>query len=234
MDTSIAVADGTIRGYISVPQEEISGKPPWPGVVVVHDALGLTRDTRRITARFATAGFVALAPDLYSRGGLPRCVRSVFRQLTAGEGRAFDDLDATRRMLADRAYCSGKVGVVGFCLGGGFALLAAAKGFQASAPYYGGMSRDVSFLDDACPIVASYGRRDPSLKGEAARLEAELSRRGVPHDVKEYPDAGHSFANELPFGPLNVLARISGFGYHHESSEDAWRRVLAFFTEHPH
>lgn len=232
METSIAVGDAEIEGYLAQPQTEIAGPGPWPGVVVVHDVFGLTRDTRLITERFATAGFVALAPDLYSRGGLVRCVRSVFRAMLAGQGRAHDDLEATRRTLAERDDCSGRVGVVGFCLGGGFALVAASGEFDASAPYYGDLPADMSVLDDACPVVASFGGKDPTLKGAAAKLESELTARGIPHDVKEYPQARHSFANQFPLGPLNLLARISGFGYDHEASEDSWRRVLAFFSNH--
>lgn len=232
MELSIPVADGTLDGYLATPQPDVSGPGPWPGVVVVHDAFGLGRDTRLITERFATAGFVALAPDLYSRGGMVRCVKSVFRSLVAQRGQAFDDLDAARRLLADSADCTRKVGVVGFCMGGGFALVAAGRAFDASAPYYGQLPTDLSVLDGACPIVASFGRKDPSLRGAAATLDDELTERGVTHDVKEYPDAGHSFANQLPLGPLNVVARLAGFGYHHESSEDAWRRVLAFFSKH--
>ncbi|MCP2255669.1 carboxymethylenebutenolidase [Prauserella aidingensis] len=232
METTVDVTDGTIGGYLAEPQSEVAGPGPWPGVVVVHDVFGLTRDTRLITERFATAGFVALAPDLYSRGGLVRCVRSVFRSMMAGSGRAFDDLEATRRALAERDDCTGRVGIVGFCLGGGFALVAASGEFDASAPYYGQLPADRSVLDDACPVVASFGGKDPTLKGAAEQLEGELAARGIPHDVKEYPQARHSFANQLPLGPLNLLARVSGFGYDHEASEDSWRRVLAFFGEH--
>ncbi|SFP79090.1 carboxymethylenebutenolidase [Amycolatopsis arida] len=247
MRTRIPTQDGAIDGYLAQPE----GSGPWPGVVVVHDALGLGQDIRNIADRFAGAGYLAIVPDLYSRGGRLRCVKAVFQQLMAGHGRAFDDLDAARQclmgrtppgsappspgarsMLAGRADCTGKVGVVGFCMGGGFALAAASREFAASAPYYGQLPNDLSLLDGACPVVASFGRKDPTLRGAAAQLEDALRERDVPHDVKEYPDAGHSFANHLPFGPLNVLARVSGFGYHHESSEDAWRRVLAFFGEH--
>ena len=228
----IPVTDGTIRGYLAGPIEAVSGKPPWPAVVVVHDALGLNDDARNITDRFATAGYLALAPDLYSRGGFVRCVKTVFQELAAAKGRSFDDLDAARGYLAGRPDCTGKVGVVGFCAGGGFALVGATRGFDASAPYYGQPPKDLSILDGACPIVASFGKRDPSLRGAAGKLERELSARGIPHDIKEYPDAGHSFANQFHLGPLNVVARIAGFGYHRESSEDAWRRVLAFFAQH--
>lgn len=247
MDVRVPTPDGGIVGYQAEPQTEVSGPEPYPGVVVVHDAFGITMDARNITDRFATAGYLALAPDLYSRGGRIRCIRTVFRELLAGRGRAFDDLDAARRALAGRPDCSGRVGVVGFCMGGGFALVAAAgpgrggpttgdtgeKGrFAAAAPYYGQLPADLSVLDGACPIVASFGRRDPTLRGAAGKLTTKLTEQGIPHDVMEYPDAGHSFANQLPLGPLNQVAKFAGFGYDHEASEHAWRRVQAFFAEH--
>jgi carboxymethylenebutenolidase len=233
METTITTQDGTIDGYLAVPQREVSGAGPWPGVVVVHDAVGMSDDTRGITARFATAGYLALAPNLYARGGRARCVRGVFRELMAGTGRAHDDLDAARVALAGRADCTGKVGIAGFCMGGGFAILGATRDFDASAPYYGMLPRDTSVLDGACPIVASFGARDrlPGMKGAADRLDRVLTEYDVPHDVREYPKAGHSFANRMA-GPLNALLRVGGFAYHHESSEDAWRRVLAFFASH--
>jgi carboxymethylenebutenolidase len=234
VETTIATENGTVRGYLTIPQPEVSGPAPWPGVVVVHDAAGVSDDTRLIADRFATAGYLAVAPNLYSRGGVARCVRAVFQQLMAGTGQAHDDLDAARRHLAHRSDCTGKVGVVGFCMGGGFALLAATRDFDASAPYYGEVPADVSVLDGACPIVASYGARDrlPNMKGSAGRLQLALTEFGVPHDVKEYPGAGHSFANRLATGPLNALLKVTGLHYDHEASEDAWRRVLSFFAKH--
>lgn len=231
MNVPIPTTHDEIDGYLAQPQSEVAGTGPWPGVVVVQDAFGLNDDLRAIAERFATAGYLALAPNLYSRGGI-RCVKAVFSNLRAGQGRAFDDIDAARRLLLGRADCTGKVGVAGFCLGGGFALAAGPRGFDASAPYYGELPGDPSALDGSCPVVASYGAKDPSLKGAADRLRDLLSERDVPHDVKEYPDAGHSFANRLPLGPFSPIARIAGFGYHHESSEDAWRRVFRFFAVH--
>ncbi|RZS37869.1 carboxymethylenebutenolidase [Herbihabitans rhizosphaerae] len=228
----IPVADGVIEGYLARPVPSVSGDGPYPAVVIVPDVSGLTEDARAHADRFATAGYLALAVNLYSRGGLVRCIRSVFRDLLAAKGRTFEDVDAARSLLADRDDCTGKVGVVGFCLGGGFALVAATRGFDAAAPYYGVMPRDLSVLDGSCPMVASFGRKDPMLRGAADTLERKLTEQGTPHDVKEYPDAAHSFANRLPGGPFNVLLKVAGFAYHHESSEDAWRRVMDFFGDH--
>jgi carboxymethylenebutenolidase len=226
---TIPAPNGPIEGYLAVPTAEVSGEGPWPGVVVIHDALGFNDDVRQIAARFATAGHVAIVPNLYARGGAIRCVRGIFKALSSGHGPAFEDIEAARKLIADRDDCTGRIGIVGFCMGGGFALLCAPRGFQASAPYYGVMPKDLAMIDGACPVVASLGGKDFTLKGAAATLEAALTERNIPHDVKEYPDAGHSFANRI--SPA-ALVKVLGFGYHHESSEDAWRRVLTFFGEH--
>ncbi|GAA4538450.1 dienelactone hydrolase family protein [Amycolatopsis samaneae] len=228
MEISVPTPGGPIDGYLAEPD----GDGPHPAVVIIHDVTGLTQDARNITDRFAAEGYLALSPNMYARGGLVRCVKGVFQNLFAQQGRAFDDIEASRQLLAAREDCTGKVGVVGFCMGGGFALIAATREFDASAPYYGMLPKDLSVLDGACPIVGSFGRKDVSLRGAAAKLEAKLSEAGIPHDVKEYPDAGHSFANQFRLGPLNALIKVAGFGYHHDSSEDAWRRVTAFFGEH--
>jgi carboxymethylenebutenolidase len=233
MDLTVPTPNGEIEGYLAVPVPAVSGAGPWPGVVVLPDILGLSEDVRSIADRFGTAGYLALVVNQYSRGGFLRCVRSVFEQVRAGAGPAFDDIEAARELLAGRPDCTGKVGVTGFCLGGGFALLAAPRGFDASAPYYGAVPDDPSVLAGACPVVASFGARDNVLRGAADRLRRILTELGVPHDVKEYPAAGHSFANRMPLGPLNVVLKVAfGVGYHHESAEDAWRRVLTFFATH--
>ena len=235
MDLKIPVdgPDLTINGYLALPQAEVAGPGPWPGVVVVHDIVGVGDDVRAIAERFATAGYVTLVPDLYSRGGMMRCVRAVFGQLRAAGGQAFDDIEAARQLLLGRSDTTDKVGVVGFCMGGGFALVSAARGFDAGAPYYSPLPvRDDEF-DGACPIVASFGGRDKGLKTAPDKLEKLLTERGIDHDIKVYPEAGHAFANRLPLGPFGPIVRIAlGMGYHHESSEDAWRRVLTFFATH--
>lgn len=219
-----------IDGYLAVPP---TGEGPWPAVVVVQDAFGLGDAIRAHADRLATAGYLAVAPDLYSRGGMLRCVRQTFRSMVTRSGQAFDDIEATRRFVLLRGDCTGKVGVIGFCMGGGFALGLVDRGFDASAPNYGRLPRDLEhLLEHACPVVASYGGRDRTLRGAAAELEAALETRGIPHDVKEYPDAGHGFMERHDLGPATRLVRVAGLGYHHDSAEDAWGRILRFFGEH--
>ena len=126
---------------------------------------------------------------------------------------------------------SGAVGIAGFCVGGQFALVMSPKGFGASAPFYGNpLPRNLSAtLDGACPIVASFGRRDPLGIGAPARLRKVVEEKSIPSDIKVYSNAGHSFANQLPGQPL---LRITGFGYDEAATQDAWSRVFAFFGEH--
>jgi carboxymethylenebutenolidase len=116
-------------------------------------------------------------------------------------------------------------------MGGGFALLMAARGFDVSAPYYGQLPKDNSALDGACPVVASFGGRDITLRGAADKLDTALTERDITHDVKEYPGSGHCFANRIPGQPV---LRVLGVGYQHSDAEDAWRRVSGYFATHLH
>jgi carboxymethylenebutenolidase len=203
-------------------------------LVVIHEAFGLTDDIRRIADRFAEHGYLALAPDFFAWGSRLACVRAAFRELGAGSGRMFDDLDAARAWVAGRQQCSGQVGVIGFCLGGGFALLAAPRpGYGAASVNYGRVPDDPErVLAGACPIVASYGGRDRGLRGHPERLDRALTSLGVVHDLKVYPEAGHSFLNRNTGGLGSVLGKAFGAGYHGPSAEDAWGRIIGFFDAH--
>ncbi len=221
---------GDVHAHLAVPPV---GAGPWPGVVVLHESFGLSDDIRQQADRLAAAGYLALAPDLYSAGGAARCLRATFRAAMSGRGKAFDDIEAARGWLTAREDCTGKVGVIGFCLGGGFALLTASRGFDAAAPNYAHLPKDLDgALEGACPVVASYGAKDKTLRGTAATLDAGLARAGVERDVREYPDAGHSFLNRHDLGPAGAILRVAGIGYHEPSAEDAWGRILRFFEAH--
>jgi carboxymethylenebutenolidase len=225
------VGMGESHGYLAAPDHA----GPWPGVVVLHEAFGLTEDIRRQADRFAAAGYLALAPDLYTAGPRLRCVRRAFQDLLSRRGRTWETIEATRAWLGDRKDCTGRVGVIGFCMGGGFALVAAARyDFAAAAVNYGMVPRKAAeVLAGACPIVASYGKRDQSLRSAAGKLERALTDVGVPHDIKEYPGVGHGFLGQHePPRPIAALCKITmSYGYDAVAAEDAWTRILGFFRQ---
>ena len=216
-----------------------AGRPgPAAGVLVVHEILGLNADMRRIGERFAAEGYVALAPDFLSGlGPRPFCMARFMRSLGEGPGgAAFQRLEAARAWLAERDDVDGaRIGVAGFCIGGGFALLyAAGARVAAVAPFYAAVPDDPErALAGICPVVASFGGRDRVFGGGEKRLERALAALGVDHDVRTYPDAGHSFMNAID----GVLGRIGRWtpmraAFHEPSAEDAWRRLLTFFDRH--
>jgi carboxymethylenebutenolidase len=213
------------------------GTGPWPGVVVIHDAVGMTGDLVNQTRWLAEAGFLAVAPDLLRGGTIARCLRDIIRSYSTWEGATFEQIETVRAWLADRADCTGRVGVIGFCMGGGFALaLAPGHGFDAASANYGVLPKDADrFFVGACPIVGSYGRRDRSLRGAAERLRRSLESAGVAHDVQEYPDAGHGFMNDHRAGEVPMIFQLLGAtvhtSYHEPSAMDARRRITAFFHE---
>jgi carboxymethylenebutenolidase len=224
------VTVGATAAYLAVP---VSSPGPWPGVVVIHEAFGLNADIRGHADRLAALGYLALAPDLNDGRSWLRCIRSMIGQLRAGSGPAFDTLDACRAWLAGRADCTGRTGVIGFCMGGGFALLCAPRGeYSAAAVNYGEVPADAAtVLAGSCPVIGSYGGRDPMGTSHPERLDAALTALGVPHEVKLYPEAGHSFMSPKPaaMAPLTKLARLK---YDREAAEDAWQRIFAFFGQY--
>jgi carboxymethylenebutenolidase len=228
-EVKIPTPRGEMPAHMAIPE----GDGPWPGVVVIHDALGMSTDVRNQADWLASEGYLAAAPNLYYWGRRIRCLISTVRL----GARPLSELDATRRWLADHERCTGKVGVIGFCMGGDFALMMAPRhGFSAASVNYGGATDALErALPAVCPIVGSYGAKDrwPGMRRVPDRLESMLTTAGVEHDIKVYPDAGHGFLNdhepaELPVW-VKAIAKLAAASYHEPSARDARRRILDFF-----
>ncbi len=228
-DLVLELATGKVDGYVALPE----ASEPRPGVLVFHEIFGLNEDIRRIADRVASLGYVAIAPNLMA-GGL-RCVMAAMRDLRRGRGPLIDAAEATVAWAKRRPEVDpDRIGVIGFCMGGGVAFLLGVSGsVKVVAPNYGEPPLDR--LAESCPVVASYGARDRMFAKYADRVEEALAAAGIPHDVKRYPEAGHSFMNDAEGHRLAkaLIGRpLMAVGYVPEAAEDAWRRIEAFFSEH--
>jgi carboxymethylenebutenolidase len=231
VDIHVPLPDGkSLRAALVLPP----GDGPHPGLVVLHEAFGLNRDIRRIAQRLAAEGYAALAPDLYSHGVKAVCLTRVMLDTLAGRA-PLADLEATRAHLAQiPGVDPTRIGVIGFCQGGGFALALASQGkVRAASVNYGAVPRRERDLANVCPVVGSFGRTDSMFAKQGERLERYLSDLGVPHDVKIYDGVGHSFLSYDNMPPW--MARLPNplhAAYDEAAAEDAWSRILGFFKEH--
>ncbi len=155
--------------------------------------------------------------------------------MRAGKGPNFDLLESARTYLESRPEVDAtRVGAVGFCMGGGFAVLLAARApLQVVATFYGDVPQDSKDLEGICPVVAGYGGKDWIFGRGAKRLEGHLDTLGVERDVKLYPEAGHSYMSPH----RGVVATLGGWspmrvGYDEGAAADSWTRMLGFFSKH--
>ncbi len=206
-------------GFLALPD----GAGPFPGVVVIHEAYGLNDDIREIARRFASAGYAALAADLFTGRNRALCMARYMGGMLLGSVNRYgvDDLKAALTYLAKLPQVDAqRLGAIGFCMGGGFAIAWACTDsrLKAIAPFYGANPRPLDVVKRSCPVVGSYPQNDFTA-GAGRALEAALTRHGIDHDIKVYPGARHSFFNE------------HGRAYDKDAADDSWRRVLAFFAK---
>ena len=217
---SFQAGNRQLEGYIARPE----GEGPFPGIVVIHEAFGLNENMKDITRRFADQGYVALAVDLFAGRNRAICMFRIMggALLNSLNNSGIHDLKAALTFLSEQPDVDDtRLGAIGFCLGGGFAIAWACTDdrLKAIAPYYGANPRPLKAVARLCPVVGSYPGNDfTALSGQ--RLDVELDRYNVPHDIKIYPGTKHSFFND-------TLRN-----YNEAAAQDSWERVLAFFGEH--
>jgi carboxymethylenebutenolidase len=197
---------------------------PFPGVVVVHEAFGLNDNIRGICRRFAQEGYAALGVDLFEGRNRAMCMARMFAGAMAG------NLDyygvpalkgALGRLAGHPQVDAARIGAIGFCLGGSIVLTWACTDdrLSAIAPFYGAAPRPREAIRRLCPVVGSWPGKDFTTKA-AGVLETRLTSAGIPHDLKVYPGAKHSFFND------------QWRNYHPAAAADSWQRVLTFFADH--
>ncbi len=213
--------DSTAQAILYLPQ----GPGPHPALVVIHEWWGLNDWIKQEAAGYAAKGYVALAVDLY-RGKLattPDLAHELSRGLPQDQG--VRDLTAAVAFLqARKDVAPGRIGAVGWCMGGGFALqlAIAAPSLKAVAVNYGSLATDKAALAQIhAAVLGNFGGQDHGIPPEAVHaFEASMQSLGKPVDAKIYPDAGHAFEN-----PNNQA------GYRAQDAADALARIDRFFAE---
>ena len=219
-------SDGiAVDAYVAFP----STASKCPAMIVVQEWWGLNDHIKDIARRFATEGYVAIAPDLYSRMGHVQTTDSkeagqLMNRLREEE--VLSDLNATMTYIQQAPEVNpGRVGVTGFCMGGGYALTfpCVNEGVKAAVPFYGPTPNpDTPIQSLGCPILYIYGEDDGWItRTDVQRLLDALTKYDKPGEVKTYPGASHAFFND-------TRKEV----YKPAEAKDAWRRTLAFCKQH--
>ena len=227
-----ASQDGTqIGAYLSQPA--VPGR--YPGVIVTMEGMGLEDHMKELARRFAEEGYIAIAPDLYTREGRPAPERVMEVLFSVPDSQTMGDLEGAALFLKSQANANGKVGIIGFCSGGRYTLMfgCTSKNVDAAVDSAGGFiipdelshARPVAAIDMvanlSCPLLALFGEEDPNpTPAHAARLKEELDRHGKTYEFKMYANAGHAFFADY---------RDS---YRAAPAQDMWHRVLLFYEKY--
>jgi carboxymethylenebutenolidase len=206
-------------GFLVTPD----GPGPHPGVVVIHEAYGLNDNIKDITRRFAREGYVALAVDLFTDRNRAVCMARYMAGMLLGSVNRYgiNELKTALTLLAkNRDVDAQRMGAIGFCMGGSFAIAWACTDsrLKAIAPFYAANPRPLDMVSRLCPVVGSYPEKDFTTNA-GRNLDQALDTHQIAHDVKIYPGAAHSFMND------------GAASYNEAAAKDSWARVLKFFGE---
>jgi carboxymethylenebutenolidase len=203
---------------------------PRPGMVLLSGMHGLSWTQRELTRMYARAGFVALSPDYMSGQQAGSRTEALLAKNSLDVGPVVDKLAAGAAFLRNLPFCDGKVGIMGFCLGGGLVLLAVARtdAFQAGVVYHQSLFPDMRELAGIrCKLQCHYGTEDHSTpKDEVDAFTRELDRLGKTYEIHWYEGMGHSFAQIAPDKEVEP-ARRAAADLSHARSFEFLKRELA-------
>jgi carboxymethylenebutenolidase len=206
---------------------------PSRGVVIIHELYGGHQpEIHRVAERFAARGYAAVAPVLFESMLNPSCIRKAMITMQTGEGPFVEQLRRARAWLCEQTGLrEGQVGLIGFCMGGGFAL-AAGRGWGAVSTNYGDIPKQ-EILQGIGPVIGCYGGRDVIFSKAGQKLEAKLKPLGVEVETHTFPTAGHSFLTdgEHPIAKAFTWP-IMHLRYDASVAEEGWTRIMAFFDRH--
>lgn len=220
-EVSYKSGDETVKGILYTPE----GKGPFPGIIVIHEFWGLNDWVKDQAAKLADQGYEALAIDLY-RGKVattPDVAHEIMRGVP--EDRAKRDLEAAFQYLQSQPNVKkDRIGAIGWCMGGGYALDVALDEPQLAADVinYGHLATDPEALKKInAPILGLFGAQDRGILPEdVKKFKEQMDKLGKKIDITIYPDAGHGFQN-----PVN------GEGYKPEDTADAWKKITSFLAD---
>ena len=229
---SIRTVDTVLPGDGKVPSTPVYARLPADarrGVVVIHEIFGRQPDIDQVVDTFSERGYAAVAPDLLSNGPHLLCLVRAFRAIARGEGPQIEQILATRRWLIENTGLDEPhIGLIGFCMGGGFAL-AAGRGWGAVSTNYGDIPPD-EVMRGLGPVIGCYGGRDKIFGKHGATLEGRLHKLGVPCETHTFPTAGHAFLTNGHHPIAEFLTRpFFHVEYNPEVANTAWQRIFEFF-----
>ncbi len=210
---------GVATGYLAWPNR----RGPVPGIVLIQEWWGLDDHIKDVSRRFAAEDYVVLSPDLFHGKATKEPSEAMKLTQSMDRDHAMKELNGAVAFLKGQPFSTGKVGVIGYCLGGGLSLATACanRDVNACVVYYGGNPTPIDAVRNLnCSLLGVYAEHDERTTAGVAPLKEVLAKAGKKHDIHIYPGTQHAFFNDTRPEIYSAAA-----------ARDAWQKTLAFFKE---